>query len=100
MLGSLDTEATNHPTGTSVTSMVRPDDLHFVPTPDGDDTVVSSEYRGSGWLLAVELLAGPTVLVTTSHLQTLEPGTRGRVSLVPGHRQVPVGDDLPNVGAP
>ncbi len=94
-LGPLDSDATNQPLEHETTAMVRPDDLHFAPATDGDATVVSSEYRGSSWLLAVELPAGPTVLVAASHLDALEPGTRGRVSLVPGHRQVPVGDGPP-----
>jgi hypothetical protein len=72
--------------------MVRPDDLRFAPDPGGDATIVTGEYRGREWLLTVELDGGPSVLVATSHLDAPSPGTRGRVTLVPGHRQVPVVD--------
>ncbi len=74
-------------------AMVRPDDLLFTADADGDANVVAGEYRGSGWLLTVELDDGPTVLVAASHLDAPEPGAVGRVALVPGHRQVPVDAD-------
>ncbi len=74
-------------------AMVRPDDLTFAPADDGDATVVDGEYRGSGWLLTVELDDGPQLLVAASHLDAPQPGSRGRVSMVPGHRQVPISDD-------
>ncbi|MEL6984954.1 MAG: TOBE domain-containing protein, partial [Actinomycetota bacterium] len=95
VLGPLEAEAPDQLTAVRTMAMVRPDDLDFVPDPDGDAIVRSGEYRGSGWLLAVEMDAGSTVLVATSHLRATEPGTRGRVTLVPGHRQVPVADPDP-----
>lgn len=78
--------------GSGVTAMVRPDDLQFAPDPAGDATVVAGEYRGREWLLTVEFTDGPAVLVAASHLDAPSPGTRGRVTLVAGHRQVPVID--------
>ena len=90
-------------------AMSRPDDLRFVPEPlrnlstlqrhapqsrqisagsTAGAEVVASEYRGSGWLLTVRLDAGYDVLVAASHLDAPVAGTRGRVELVDGHRQV------------
>ncbi|MEM9562732.1 MAG: ABC transporter ATP-binding protein [Actinomycetota bacterium] len=85
--------------GERVMAMVRPDDLRFAVDAAGDARVVAGEYRGSAWLLSVELDDGPVVLVAASHLDAPEPGTLGRVSLAPGHQQVPVGTgpgDLPD----
>ncbi|MEM9132675.1 MAG: ABC transporter ATP-binding protein [Actinomycetota bacterium] len=78
--------------GTTLT-MVRPDDLTFTLEDGGDATVVDGEYRGSEWLLTVELDHGPRLLVAASHLDAPRPGMRGRVGMAVGHRQVPVVDD-------
>lgn len=82
--------ATGADNGGRVVAMVRPDDLVFVSSDDGDATVETVEYQGSGWLFTVRLADGAAVLVAASHLDPPEPGTRGRVELVEGHRQVPV----------
>ena len=79
--------------GGGVVSMVRPDDVTFSTDAHGDAELVAGEYRGSGWLLTVRLDHGQTVLVSASHLETPQPGTRGRLALVEGHRQVPVSLD-------
>ncbi|MEL6985840.1 MAG: TOBE domain-containing protein, partial [Actinomycetota bacterium] len=84
--------AATDPQRSKVRAMVRPDDLQFAPDAGGEGTIVASEYRGSAWLLTVAFDDGPSVLVAASHLDRAEPGTRGRVSLVAGHRQVPVID--------
>ena len=73
-----------------VAAMVRPDDLWFYSTADGDAEVVSTEYHGSGWLATVALADGTEVLVNTSHLDEPSKGQRGRLSLVEGHTQVVV----------
>ncbi len=76
-------------------AMVRPDDVAFVVDAAGDDEIVAAEYRGSAWLHTVRLGQGPTVLTASSHLDAPEPGTRGHLELVPGHRQVPIPVDGP-----
>lgn len=81
----------------NVVAMVRPDDLDFVADEVGDAAIEAAEYRGSGWLLTVRLASGSVIRVAASHLMTPEPGRRGRVALVTGHRQVLVstGDEPP-----
>lgn len=92
-LGPLDLDpATDAGPSTETVAMVRPDDLRFAPAADGEATVVGAEYRGSDWLLTVKLEEGPTILTTASHLDAPVPGDRGNLSLVSGHRQVPVTD--------
>jgi hypothetical protein len=71
-------------------AMVRPDDVHFEPDGDGSAEVVAAQYRGSGWLLTVELDDGQSVLAAASHLLAKPVGQRGRLSLVEGHRQFAV----------
>jgi iron(III) transport system ATP-binding protein len=73
-----------------VRAMVRPDDVHFEPDGDGSAEVVAAQYRGSGWLLTVELDDGQSVLAAASHLLAKPVGQRGRLSLVEGHRQFAV----------
>lgn len=87
-LGPIDDQA-------AALAMVRPDDLRFTVEDTGDATVIEGEYRGSEWLLTVQLDDGARLLVAASHLDAPRPGMRGRVAMVPGHRQVPVIDDEP-----
>ncbi|MDH3296177.1 MAG: ABC transporter ATP-binding protein, partial [Acidimicrobiia bacterium] len=75
------------PTGRA---MVRPDDIVFQPGPDGEDRIVTAEFRGANWLYTVRLGGGETVPALGSHLQPLKPGTTGRVEMVPGHRLIVV----------
>lgn len=96
LLGPLERDEVDLVMTKEATAMVRPDDLQFIPEAGGDATVVSGEYRGSGWLLAIQLASNQTVLVAASHLNAPEPGTQGHVELVPGHRQVPVIDHHEN----
>ncbi len=86
-LGPIDHQG---PDDGATVSMVRPDDLRFRPEEGGNATVRDGEYRGSDWLLTVEVDGSHTLLVAASHLEPHKPGTRGRVELVAGHRQVPV----------
>ncbi len=74
-------------------AMVRPDDVHFAGTPHGDSEITATEYRGSEWLVTVRLPTGESVRAAASHLDELAVGTRGKVALVEGHRQVPVPRD-------
>lgn len=74
----------------SITAMVRPDDVAFRPAADGSATISEVEYRGSSWLLDVQLDDGARVAVAASHLDAAEIGATGTVELVAGHRQVVV----------
>lgn len=71
-------------------AMVRPDDVVFFPDDTGAAVVKDAEFRGPTWCCTVELPGGVEVFSTRSHLDPVAVGTRGRVELVSGHRQVPV----------
>ena len=98
-LGPIDSSAVGRsPAGEGMVAMVRPHDLGFTPDPTGDATVVSTEYRGSEWLLAVELPDGPVLLVADHDLEGPAVGAPGRVHLVAGRRQILVPTDGQTVG--
>jgi iron(III) transport system ATP-binding protein len=69
-------------------AMVRPDDVIFVPAPDGEAVITSAEYHGSGWRVWASLPDGAELGFTAGHLAEPVTGQRGTVSLTPGHRQV------------
>lgn len=77
----------------SCVAMVRPDDVQFEADPDGGATVVATEYHGTGWLVGAETSAGEAVTFARSHLEPLEVGERGTMTLTPGHRQVIVDNE-------
>lgn len=77
------------PTGGSV-AMVRPDDVVFSADEAGDACVTAVEYHGSEWHVQVALDDSTNIAVTMDHLLQPVTGQRGRVSIAPGHRQVPV----------
>ena len=69
-------------------AMVRPDDVVFIPSRDGDAVITGAEYHGSGWQVTAELPDGAELDFMAGHLVAPVPGDRGEVSLTPGHRQV------------
>ena len=69
-------------------AMVRPDDVVFVSSPDGEAVITDAEYHGSGWKVQAELPDGAEIHFTAGHLVAPVIGDRGRVSMTPGHRQV------------
>lgn len=71
-------------------AMVRPDDVAFFPDDAGAAVVTGAEFRGPTWCCTIELPGGIEVFSTRSHLDPVTVGMRGRVELVPGHRQVPI----------
>lgn len=85
-LGPVDAVASS----ASVVAMVRPDDVSFRTTTDGDAAIVEREYHGSRWLVTVRLADGSDVLATLSHLEPPNVGDTGVVELVAGHRQIVV----------
>lgn len=72
----------------AVTAMVRPDDVSFTSSVDGDAEVVANEYHGSGWLGTARTAAGHRVRFASSHLDPPTVGQRGRLALVVDHEQV------------
>jgi iron(III) transport system ATP-binding protein len=75
-----------------ILAMVRPDDLTFRPDERGDAEILSAGYQGVGWLYTVGLPSGHVLAVQEDHLATFAVGTRGTVTMTPGHRQVLVPD--------
>lgn len=74
-------------------AMVRPDDLIFTADPSGDSVIHAREFRGMNWNYQITLSDGTVVSCSSSHRQQLEVGTRGRITLAPGHNQVLVNED-------
>ena len=73
-------------------AVARPDDLTFDATPTGSAEIIGREFRGPVWIYALRLASGLVVHSARSHLVRVDVGTRADVSLVPGHRLVPVAD--------
>ena len=84
-LGMIDAEGR---ATTGAVAMTRPDDVEFVASAGGTSTVVGADYTGTHWLVRVRLDSGEQIQLLTSHLDTPQAGTKGDVSLVPGHQQV------------
>lgn len=77
-----------HPS--DLVAMVRPDDVVFTSSADGDARVTGAEYHGAGWTVKAELHDGAEVHFLAGHLATPTIGERGSLTLTPGHRQVPL----------
>lgn len=76
-------------------ALVRPDDVLFHDDEAGGAEIIAAEFRGTSWCYTIRLEDGTEVLAAVSHLQPRTVGTRGRVQLTPGHRQIVVTDDRP-----
>ncbi len=74
-------------------AMVRPDDVTFVPDPDGDAVISDIEFRGVTWSCSIELADGTRVASNRSHIDRVDVGRKGRVEMVPGHCQIPIPPD-------
>ncbi len=74
-------------------AMVRPDDVVFVPDPEGDATITAVEFRGVTWSCSVALADGTTIVSNRSHVDPVEVGDRGRIEIMPGHPQIPIPGD-------
>jgi iron(III) transport system ATP-binding protein len=90
--------------GPDAVAMVRPDDVTFEPDPGGEAEVVAAEFRGVTWCYTIRLDGavdgGEVVLATVSHLTPQAIGTRGRVRLTPGHRQIIIDETTPREPRP
>ncbi|MEM7272118.1 MAG: ABC transporter ATP-binding protein [Actinomycetota bacterium] len=109
VLGPIDLDG-HDPDG--VVAMVRPDDVGFILDETGPAWITGIEYQGSGWRIRAatgtegEAGAGAgagggdraEVHVLMDHNMTPSIGDRGRLSLTPGHRQVPVRSEVAPAG--
>jgi iron(III) transport system ATP-binding protein len=64
--------------GEKVRVMIRPDDVTFVPRPDGDAVIVRRYFRGSENLYCLALPSGNQVHSSQPSSATFAPGTRVR----------------------
>jgi iron(III) transport system ATP-binding protein len=71
--------------GSRLEVLVRPDDLHISPSPDGQGTVVDRLFVGADILYRVRMPSGRIVQCRQPHTARLEPGARVAVRLAPGH---------------
>ncbi|MDR7543833.1 MAG: ABC transporter ATP-binding protein [Armatimonadota bacterium] len=65
--------------------LVRPDDLHISPSPDGQGTVVDRLFVGADIIYRVRMPSGRVVHCRQPHTARLERGARVAVRLAPGH---------------
>jgi iron(III) transport system ATP-binding protein len=69
----------SHPAGMPVDVMIRPDDIDFIPHPDGDVVVVGRQFRGSEHLYRLRLASGVRVHSAQPSTTIYPLGTRVRV---------------------
>jgi iron(III) transport system ATP-binding protein len=69
----------DHPGGAPVDIMIRPDDIDFIPHPDGDVVVVGREFRGSENLYRLRLASGARVHSVQPSTTLYPPGARVRI---------------------
>ena len=73
--------------------MVRPDDVTFTASDDGQAEVVAAEFRGSSWCYTLRLASGSTVRSVRSHLDRTAIGQRVTPAMRPGHIPVVVTEE-------
>lgn len=88
--GSLQTEAGACPApdavpGGFIQIMVRPHEVRLEARPEGDGTVVRSEFHGGFILYEIELHSGRRLRSIQPHTLKLEPGAKVSVALDHGH---------------
>ena len=90
-LGSFGRERLNGPIeaygGAMIDVLVRPDDLHAMPTsePRADGYVVHRQYNGPSFIYRVELHSGDVVHCMHNHVETFKAGQPVEVDLVADH---------------
>ena len=80
------------PAGRDLQVMARPDCLDIVADAAGTGVVIGREFLGAFYLYLVELPSGRLVRSLQSHVVSLEPGTRVRISVRAGHNLLPFVD--------
>ncbi len=78
-------QTVNLPVGTSVEILVRPDDLVFVPDPQGPARILRRVFQGMHHMYQILLPSGRRIYALSVHNQVFEPGTAVQVELQPGH---------------
>ena len=73
------------PKGTRVELMIRPDDVDFEPSRDGNGIIAGRIFRGSENRYALELLSGIQLRSSQSSDRVLSPGTKVKVMVRPTH---------------
>ncbi len=92
--GAIHTEIGTFPTQggnllpASIVVMVRPDDVHLIPDPNGIATIVSKQFRGSENLYRVSLPSGQIVHSSEHSLVVYPQGMRVRIALTATHTVV------------
>jgi iron(III) transport system ATP-binding protein len=77
-LGTLPAPA-RHPPGSAVDLMIRPDDIDFIPHPDGEAVIAERQFRGAGHLYRLRLASGARVHSVQPSTTVYPVGTRVRV---------------------
>ena len=73
------------PTSTKVVVMIRPDDIHIVPTKGADAHILGRQFKGSENLYAIQLRSGQIVHSSESSLSVYEVGTAIALRVVATH---------------
>ncbi|HEV8308311.1 MAG TPA: ABC transporter ATP-binding protein [Methylomirabilota bacterium] len=68
-----------HPPGLPVDIMIRPDDIDFIPHPEGDVVVIGRQFHGSENLYRLRLPSGARVHSVQPSTTIYPPGTRVRL---------------------
>ena len=71
--------------GTAVVVMIRPDDIHLVPTKGASSRVLSRQFRGSENLYAVSLPSGQVVHSSQGSTSVYEEGTAVELRVLASH---------------
>jgi iron(III) transport system ATP-binding protein len=73
------------PAGQSVTIVLRPDDVSFIPRESAPAVVVHRQFRGSEWLYCLALASGRRLYSSQSSTATIPSGTHVDVTVAPVH---------------
>jgi iron(III) transport system ATP-binding protein len=71
--------------GTAVVVMIRPDDIHLVPTKDARSRILSRQFRGSENLYTVSLPSGQIVHSSQGSTSVYQAGTPVELRVMATH---------------
>ena len=74
-----------YPTGTKVVVMIRPDDIHIVPSDPAKATILARQFRGSENLYTIALPSGRIVHSSASSTSVYSVGTPVELSVIATH---------------
>ncbi len=77
--------AQNLATGTQVVVMIRPDDIHIVPTKGADARILARQFKGSENVYTIQLPSGQIVHSSESSLSIYQAGTAIALRVVATH---------------